>query len=104
VWILFLGNSLNRVYFGRVTQSISEGLMKAIRRHCDCVIGVLGPRKHFQEKASTQRSLHCAPVEMTKGRAVLPGTVVAEQEPFCSLDENIDERKQLFVPVKAAVL
>jgi hypothetical protein len=41
---------------------------------------------------------------MTKGRAVLPGTVVAEQEPFCSLDENIDERKQLFVPVRAAVL
>src|ERR1700728_822781 len=26
--------------------------------------------------------LRCAPVEMTKGRAVLPGTVVAEQEPL----------------------
>jgi hypothetical protein len=27
-------------------------------------------------------ALRCAPVEMTKGRAVLPGTVVAEQEPL----------------------
>jgi hypothetical protein len=26
--------------------------------------------------------LRCAPVEMAKGRAVLPGTVVAEQAPF----------------------
>jgi hypothetical protein len=26
--------------------------------------------------------LRCAPVGMTKGRAVLPGKVVAEQEPF----------------------
>jgi hypothetical protein len=29
--------------------------------------------------------LRCAPVEMTKGRAVLPGKVVAEQKPFSSL-------------------
>jgi hypothetical protein len=27
-----------------------------------------------------------APVEMTKGRAVLPATVVAEQDPFHRLD------------------
>ena len=42
--------------------------------------------KHFQEgTAEPQVSpLRCAPVEMTKGRAVLPGTVVAEQEPFSS--------------------
>ena len=26
--------------------------------------------------------LRCAPVEMTKGRAALPATVVAEQDPF----------------------
>src|ERR1700679_994001 len=26
--------------------------------------------------------LRCAPVEMTKGRGVLPATVVAEQDPF----------------------
>ena len=32
--------------------------------------------------------LRCAPVEMTKGRAVLPGTVVAERGPFfINLDE-----------------
>src|SRR5580658_1675276 len=28
--------------------------------------------------------LRCAPVEMTKGRAALPATVVAEQDPFSS--------------------
>src|SRR6202034_3682005 len=28
--------------------------------------------------------LRCAPVEMTKGRAALPATVVAEQDPFLS--------------------
>jgi hypothetical protein len=40
--------------------------------------------KHSQEgTAEPQISpLRCAPVEMTKGRAVLPGRVVAEQEPF----------------------
>ena len=32
--------------------------------------------------------LRCAPVEMTKGKAVLPGRIVAEQEPlFISLGE-----------------
>jgi hypothetical protein len=30
--------------------------------------------------------LRCAPVEMTKGRAALPATVVAEQDPFHRLD------------------
>ena len=40
--------------------------------------------KHFQEgTAEPQISpLRCASVEMTKGRAVLPSTVVAGQEPF----------------------
>jgi hypothetical protein len=40
--------------------------------------------KHSQEGiAEPQISpLRCAPVEMTKGRAVLPGRVVAEREPF----------------------
>jgi hypothetical protein len=40
--------------------------------------------KHFHEgSAVTQISpLRYAPVEMTKGMAVLPGTVVAEQNPF----------------------
>jgi hypothetical protein len=40
--------------------------------------------KHFQEgTAEPQISpLRCAPVEMTKGRAVLPERVVAEQKPF----------------------
>jgi hypothetical protein len=40
--------------------------------------------KHFQEgSAEPQISpLRCATVEMTKGRAALRGTVVAEQEPF----------------------
>jgi hypothetical protein len=39
--------------------------------------------KHFQERtAGPQISpLRCAPVEMTKGRAVLPARLVAEQEP-----------------------
>jgi L-iditol 2-dehydrogenase len=43
--------------------------------------------KHFQEgTAEPQISpLRCASVEMTKGRAVLRGTVVAEQEPFFTL-------------------
>jgi hypothetical protein len=40
--------------------------------------------KRFQEGAAAPQisPLRFAPVEMTKGRAVLPGTVVAEQEPF----------------------
>jgi hypothetical protein len=40
--------------------------------------------KHFQEgTAEPQISpLRCASVEMTKGRAALPGRVVAEQKPF----------------------
>ena len=42
--------------------------------------------KHFHERAagpqiSPLRSFG-APVEMTKGRAALPATVVAEQDPF----------------------
>jgi hypothetical protein len=44
-------------------------------------IRVRSLKKHFQETiAKPQISpLRCAPVEMTKGRAVLPATVVAEQ-------------------------
>jgi hypothetical protein len=37
------------------------------------------PRKNIHTEISP---LRCAPVEMTKGSAVLPGTLVAEQEPF----------------------
>ncbi len=41
-------------------------------------------RKHFQERAAEPQisPLRCASVEMTKGRVVLPSTVVAEQEQF----------------------
>src|SRR5580698_1516118 len=45
----------------------------------------IGVRKHSstRQPLTTQISpLRCAPVEMTKGRAVLPATVVAEQDPF----------------------
>jgi hypothetical protein len=40
--------------------------------------------KHFQERTAEPQisPLRCAPVEMTKGRAVLPATVVAEQDAF----------------------
>jgi hypothetical protein len=40
--------------------------------------------KHFQETTAKPQisPLRCAPVEMTKGRAALPQTVVAEQDPF----------------------
>jgi hypothetical protein len=40
--------------------------------------------KHFQEGTVEPQisPLRCASVEMTKGRAVLRGTVVAEQKPF----------------------
>jgi len=40
--------------------------------------------KHFQERAAEPQisPQRYASVEMTKGRAVLPGRVVAEQEPF----------------------
>ena len=36
--------------------------------------------KHFQERTVEPQisPLRCAPVEMTKGRMVLPGTIVAE--------------------------
>ena len=42
--------------------------------------------KHFQEGTVEPQisPLRCASVEMTKGRAVLRGTVVAEQEPISS--------------------
>jgi hypothetical protein len=42
-------------------------------------------KKDFHEQtAGPQISpLRCASVEMTKGKAALPGRVVAEQEPFC---------------------
>jgi hypothetical protein len=63
---------------------------------CECVAQVPGketagpsttPRsveKHFQGGAAEPQisPLRCASVEMTKGRAVPPSTVVAEQEPF----------------------
>src|ERR1700677_2095823 len=41
-------------------------------------------KNNFEERtAGPQISpLRCAPVEMTKGRGGLPGTVVAEQEPL----------------------
>src|ERR1700721_3112692 len=49
-----------------------------------------GPRRPWRmssRKTFSRKSIHteisplrCAPVEMTKGRAALPGTVVAEQE------------------------
>jgi hypothetical protein len=37
--------------------------------------------KHFQERAAEPQvpPLRCAPVGMTRGSAVLPGTVVAER-------------------------
>jgi hypothetical protein len=40
--------------------------------------------KHFQERTTKPQisPLRCASVEMTKGRAALPGRVDAEQEPF----------------------
>jgi hypothetical protein len=40
--------------------------------------------KHSQETTAEPQisPLRCAPVEMTKGRAALPETVVAEQDPF----------------------
>jgi len=40
--------------------------------------------KHFQERAAEPQisPLRYASVEMTKGRAVPPSTVVTEQEPF----------------------
>jgi hypothetical protein len=40
--------------------------------------------EHFQETTAKPQisPLRCAPVEMTKGRAALPETVVAEQDPF----------------------
>jgi hypothetical protein len=40
--------------------------------------------KHFQETTAKPQISppRCAPVEMTKGRAALPETVVAEQDPF----------------------
>jgi len=51
--------------------------------------GFSNPRERSVEKHSQERTaepqispLRCASVEMTKGRAVLPSTVVAEQEPF----------------------
>src|SRR6202021_694970 len=57
-----------------------------------------GPRRPWRmssRKTFSRKSIHteisplrCAPVEMTKGRAVLPGTVVAERGPFfINLDE-----------------
>jgi hypothetical protein len=40
--------------------------------------------KHFHERTAKPQisPLRCAPVEMTKGRAVLPGSAVAKWEPF----------------------
>src|ERR1700685_4558756 len=40
--------------------------------------------KHFQSRSAAPQisPLRCAPVEMTKGRAALPASVVTEQDPF----------------------
>jgi hypothetical protein len=48
------------------------------------VITTRSLEKHFQERAAEPQvpPLRCAPVGMTRGSAVLPGTVVAEREPF----------------------
>jgi hypothetical protein len=46
-----------------------------------CVSQCRGTRAHGQEKPQIS-PLRCASVEMTKGRAALPGRVVAEQTPF----------------------
>src|ERR1700734_1001825 len=45
-----------------------------------------GESWRFQENPLTPQisPLRCAPVEMTKGRAALPLSVVAEQDPFSS--------------------
>src|SRR5580700_3437751 len=42
--------------------------------------------------------LRCAPVEMTKGRAALPATVVAEQEPFFITSVETFPRKGPLTP------
>src|SRR6202020_643411 len=55
------------------------------RASCNCSCGTGPCGKHISKKRSlkTQISpIRCAPVEMTKGRATLPATVVAVQEPF----------------------
>jgi hypothetical protein len=46
-----------------------------------------GRSKHFHDGSVEPQisPLRCAPVEMTKGRTVLPGRVVAEQEQFLSI-------------------
>ena len=48
--------------------------------------------KHFQEGAAEPQisPLRCAPVEMTKGRAVPPSTVVAEQFTYCLAEPDFD--------------
>src|SRR5580692_1949090 len=54
------------------------------RASCNCSCGTGPCRKHISKRRrlKTQISpLRCAPVEMTKGRAALPATVVAEQDP-----------------------
>src|SRR6202020_1171091 len=54
------------------------------RASCNCSCGTGPCRKHISKKRplKTQISpLRCAPVEMTKGRAALPATVVAVQDP-----------------------
>ena len=38
--------------------------------------------KNISKKGPQISPLRCAPVEMTKGKAVPPSTVVVEQEPF----------------------
>ena len=46
------------------------------------VLGLLQFQKQIQEGRPQISPLRCAPVEMTKGRAALPLSVVAEQDPF----------------------
>jgi hypothetical protein len=51
--------------------------------------------KHFQEEASTQRSLHYASlrVETTKGRAALPEREVAGPALFITLGHHFSGRE-----------
>jgi hypothetical protein len=71
-----------RVFSGRATASIfvraSFIFLGGPQAHDSSV------EKHFQERAAEPQIslLRFASVEMTKGRAVLPGRVVAEQKPF----------------------
>jgi hypothetical protein len=57
--------------------------------------------KHFQEGTVEPQisPLRCAPVEMTKGRAVLPGRVVAEQKPIQRYFDRARRRERFAVSV-----